>query len=79
MNRGQLQDIRCDQCKTVLYRTDGRRVVARTPDAKWPLTIQPLVLTVGQRRRVLFCTKRCLLLWVAATNDTELRGGYPLW
>lgn len=66
----------CSECAAVVYRLEP--VEGSLPRLVASDLGPPIVVTVSDRRRYVFCSRECLLWTFAGLTDEELRGGYPL-
>lgn len=66
----------CESCKALLYETSSsgssfERVI-NSPGRP------PIVVDVGRKYRVMFCSRTCAARWFLASDESSLRSGYPV-
>jgi hypothetical protein len=67
--------VRCDSCNRLLYRINTERMcVAFVEDEE---RIKPLVVLVADRR-LLFCSRGCMLTTLATIPIDEIASGWPV-
>lgn len=75
---------RCENCKTLLYetRSDGSGfesvVTVGWVESERAGGLPPIVVDVGRKFRVMFCSRMCAARWFLASDESSLRSGYPV-
>lgn len=65
----------CDSCKALLYETsDGLGFSRLVNSPNGP----PIVVVVGRKFQVMFCSRTCTARWFLASDESSLRSGYPI-